>query len=73
MPRTRISSTRTSADIGDFRRRQWEYEQVTQEMLNRPREMVRSVHQRLVERGYDGPAPVFADRWLSLFRRISSG
>lgn len=62
-----------NTDIGRYkrlRRRHWEYEQVTQETLRRPRGMVRAVHQRLVERGYDGPAPVFGRRWQSLFEPI---
>ena len=60
-------------DIGRYkqlRRRHWDYEQITQESLRRPREMVRSVHGRLVERGYDGPEPEFGARWQSLFEPI---
>ncbi|MDQ3157240.1 MAG: hypothetical protein M3Q98_11025, partial [Actinomycetota bacterium] len=50
----------------------YEYVQVTQEMLHRPRTLVMRVHSKLVERGYTGPAPVFAGRWRSLFERIPS-
>jgi hypothetical protein len=46
------------------------YLQITNEMLGTPRAMVSRVHGMLVERGYDGPAPVFADRWHSLFQPI---
>jgi hypothetical protein len=55
-----------------FRRHEVEYLQITQEMLNRPTVMVRRVHSRMVELGYDGPAPVFADRWTALFDPIPS-
>jgi hypothetical protein len=50
-----------------LRRHDWEYVQVTNAKLNQPRALVLSVHQRLVERGYDGPAPVFGRHWRSLF------
>jgi hypothetical protein len=52
-----------------FRRSAWEYVQVTQAKLDRPRSLVAHVHQRLVERGYDGPTPVFGAHWRSLFAR----
>ena len=62
-----------NTDISRYKRlrgRQWEYEQITQELLRQPRTMVRHVHQKLVDRGYDGPAPVFGSRWQSLFEPI---
>ncbi|MEV7395517.1 hypothetical protein [Aeromicrobium sp. NPDC092404] len=52
-----------------FRGSGWEYVQVTQARLERPRSLATFVHQRLVERGYDGPPPVFGRRWRSLFSR----
>ncbi|MFI5427340.1 hypothetical protein [Aeromicrobium sp. UC242_57] len=30
--------------------------------------MVRTVHRALVAQGYDGPAPVFDERWDALFK-----
>ena len=47
-----------------------EYVQITQEMLRQPRAVVMTVHRKLVERGYAGPAPLFASRWSSLFDPI---
>lgn len=47
-----------------------EYVQVTQEMLRQPRAVVMTVHRKLVERGYLGPAPLFAGRWNSLFEPV---
>ena len=47
------------------------YLQVTNEMLRQPRALVLRVHQMLVDRGYDGPAPVFGARWRSLFEPIA--
>lgn len=52
-----------------FRRVKWDYIQVTNTTLARPRTFVRQVHQRLVARGYVGSAPVFGRRWVSLFAR----
>lgn len=54
-----------------FRDHDYRYLQVTDEKLSRPRRMVRDVHLEMVEAGYDGPAPVFADTWASLFIRLS--
>lgn len=47
------------------------YIQITNETLNRPRALVARIHRTLVERGYDGPAPVFGDRWESLFEPVA--
>lgn len=55
-----------------FRRHRVEYLQITKEMLDRPMVMVKRVHARMAELGYDGPAPVFADRWTALFKPIPS-
>jgi hypothetical protein len=43
------------------------YVQATNEKLQRPRRLVHEVHGALVARGYDGPPPVFGERWRSLF------
>jgi hypothetical protein len=43
------------------------YVQVTDERLQSPRQMVRRVHRQLVAAGYDGPEPVFGERWRTLF------
>ena len=43
------------------------YVQVTNEKLQRPRRLVHEVHAELVARGYEGPPPVFGERWRSLF------
>lgn len=53
-----------------LRRNHVHYVQVTRESIGRPADVVREVHQELVRAGYDGPAPVFGDRWDSLFARI---
>ena len=47
-----------------------EYVQVTKEMLRQPRALVLRVSHKLVERGYDGPPPLFGARWQSLFEPI---
>lgn len=58
-----------------FRRHRVEYLQVINEMLDRPKTLIHRIHARMVELGYYGPPPVFADRWNSLFELIpvSSG
>jgi hypothetical protein len=50
-----------------IRRAEIPYVQVTNEKLNRPRSLVHEVHHSLVARGYDGPPPVFGERWRLLF------
>lgn len=55
-----------------FRRNGVEYLQVTNEMLGLPKTLIHRIHARMVELGYDGPAPIFADRWESLFVLIPS-
>jgi hypothetical protein len=62
-----------SSDIDRFevlRRNDVPYLQVTNERLAQPRKLVLAVHRELVALGYDGPAPVFGERWRSLFRPI---
>ena len=54
-----------------YRRDDLTYVQVTKEKLRAPRAVVREVHAALVSRGYDGPAPVFAEHWDRLFLPLS--
>lgn len=57
-------------DIGRyalFREHDVDYVQVTKESLDRPRPMVLEVYRVLRGNGYDGPPPVFGDRWRLLF------
>lgn len=56
-----------------FRRHGIEYLQITEEMIARPKAAMLRIHARLRGLGYDGPAPVFADRWNSLFDLIPAG
>ena len=53
-----------------MRRAAVSYCQVTNEKLQQPRRLVLEVHRELVARGYDGPAPVFGERWKTLFRSL---
>lgn len=48
------------------------YLQITNEMLQQPRALLLRIHRMLVDRGYDGPALVFAGRWASLFEPIGA-
>lgn len=69
-----LDTTQFGRDIdryGGFRGVGWEYYQVTQERLAKPRVLVARVHDLLVRRGYDGPAPVFGERWESLFEPVA--
>lgn len=43
------------------------YVQVTKEKARRPRNLVIEIHDRMVDRGYDGPPPMFGERWRLLF------
>jgi hypothetical protein len=45
----------------------WLVIRITSQRMDRPRTLVRSVHQRLVERGYLGPPPAFTEEWQVLF------
>jgi hypothetical protein len=60
-------------DLGRYawmRRREVGYVQSTHEKLRHPRTLVGEVYAELVSRGYDGPPPVFGDRWRQLFMRV---
>lgn len=62
-----------SSDIDRYevlRRNDVPYLQVTNERLSQPRKLVLAVHRELTALGYDGQAPVFGDRWRSLFQPI---
>ncbi len=48
------------------------YVQVTKEHLARPRSLVLRLDEFLRRGGYDGPPPVFAGQWTSLFGPISA-
>lgn len=50
-----------------LRRHEVPYLQVTDAKYRQPRALVQWVHQALVARGYDGPAPVFGAAWRGLF------
>ena len=53
-----------------FRRHGVPYLQVTRERLRQPRKLALCVHHAMVELGYDGPEPLFTERWRQLFRPI---
>lgn len=55
-----------------FRDDGWRYVQVTNEKLDRPMALVSEVYRQLRRCGYAGPAPVFGQRWSSLFVPISA-
>jgi hypothetical protein len=59
------------ARYAGFRDEQVAYLQITNEMLRQPRALALRIHRMLVDRGYDGPAPVFGARWRSLFEPIA--
>lgn len=62
-------------DIGryaDLRRLGVDYVQITAAMLASPRATMMQVHSRLVERGYDGPAPSFGPTWFALFGPVTT-
>jgi hypothetical protein len=48
------------------------YVQVTKERLRRPREVVLRVDRTLRSNGYDGPPPLFRERWRTLFGSLHS-
>lgn len=54
-----------------YRRQDVSYGPLTREVLAQPRVLVRRVHDALVLRGYDGPAPDFGSGWDALFTRLS--
>lgn len=55
---------------GAFRAIEWDYYQVTNERLARPRSMVLRIHAMLVSRGHQGPVPEFGRRWCALFEPV---
>jgi hypothetical protein len=58
--------------LDDFEDARWGHVRVTAKRLERPREVVRRVHAKLVARGYRGPAPVFGPQWVALFETRSA-
>ncbi len=42
---------------------------VTSARMRKPRQLVRRVFDKLVQRGYDGPEPDFSPEWCALFER----
>ncbi len=62
------------SDIDRFalvRRHRVRYVEVTHELLSQPRAAVARVHAELVAAGYDGPPPVFGERWRQLFSSVA--
>lgn len=62
-----------SSDIDRYevlRRHGVPYLQVTRERLGQSRRLVLTVHRRMVELGYAGPAPQFTERWRQLFAPV---
>ncbi|MGH1565633.1 hypothetical protein [Mumia sp. DW29H23] len=62
-----------NVDIGRyerFRDHHVAYVQITNARFASPRALVMLVHQKLVARGYDGPAPVFGRRWRDLIAPV---
>ncbi|KAA1423430.1 hypothetical protein FE697_007420 [Mumia zhuanghuii] len=65
--------TQFTRDIGRYaglRDHDVEYRQITDAMLGRPRALMLMVHEKLRERGYDGPPPDFGASWRALFARV---
>ncbi len=63
-----------NADIdryATYRRHSIAYELVTKERMRTPRTLMRTLHEALVERGYDGPPPEFGAAWEALFCPVS--
>lgn len=64
-----LSTQQFQRDIhryGGLRDGSWHYVQVTTMMMTQPRATVLEVHRAMVRAGYDGPAPVFGQRWEAL-------
>jgi hypothetical protein len=40
--------------------------------MSSPKNAVRKVHRQLVRAGYDGPEPIFGERWRVLFVDVRS-
>jgi hypothetical protein len=68
-----LDRTQYTSDIDRYsalREAKVPYLQVTKESLRQARHLVRRVHRMLVAAGYVGPAPVFEQRWRSLFGTV---
>jgi hypothetical protein len=55
-----------------YRDNGYHYVQITKEHMSSPKNAVRKVHRQLVRAGYDGPEPIFGDRWRVLFVDVRS-
>lgn len=55
-----------------FRAHKVRYVQVTHEKLSHARTLVGEVFRELVAAGYDGPPPMFGDKWQQLFQPVST-
>lgn len=53
-----------------FRDAELRYKLVTKEHMHYPKGVVLNIYHRLLDRGYDGPAPEFGTRWQSIFQKI---
>ena len=53
-----------------FRDAELTYKLVTKEHMHYPKGVVLNIYHRLLDRGYDGPAPEFGMRWRSIFQDI---
>ena len=58
--------------LDDFEAARWGHIRVTAQRLQRPREVVRRVYAKLVDRGYRGPVPMFGPQWVALFETRSA-
>ncbi len=67
---TREQYTADLDRYGLFRDHGQRYVQLTKEHVRSPKNAVRKVHRQLVKAGYDGPEPVFGERWRTLFAAL---
>lgn len=58
--------------LDDFEAARWGFVRVTSQRLRRPRAVVWRVYNKLVARGYSGPAPMFGPEWVALFEERSA-
>lgn len=65
-----VQFSRDIARYARMREQGVEYVQITRAMMRAPRGVAMAVHEALVRRGYDGPAPSFGEAWRNLFRPI---
>lgn len=54
-----------------LRNEDYAYVQVTKETIRRPEQLALDVHRILIRQGYDGPRPVFEDRWRQLLGSVT--